>query len=179
MSSLTKLKLAVLRKMAEDKEVVGFEEMIRDELIEALKPPKEEVKPELPEEPKEEEEEEAEAGDESPKVSKVETDGLTAGHAPVGSKAERMRERLAKQPKVSILIPLEGKENTKSTFPVTLNGYRLNIQKGTYVMVPKQVAEVIMNSQKQTVAALREGFNLANPNHPKRRSGEGLSDLNV
>jgi hypothetical protein len=67
-----------------------------------------------------------------------------------------MKARLALQPKVSIMIPLEGKEKKGSTFPVTLNGYRLNIQKGVYVPVPKQVAEIVMDSQNQTVAAADE-----------------------
>ena len=39
------------------------------------------------------------------------------------------------------------------TESVILNGYRLNIQKGVYVSVPQQVAEIIMESQRQTQMA--------------------------
>lgn len=69
------------------------------------------------------------------------------------TKAMKMREFLHSQPKVTIMIPLDPGENPNTTVPVTLNGYRYTIKKNVYVEVPKQVAEVIMNSLKQTTAA--------------------------
>jgi len=69
------------------------------------------------------------------------------------SKAEAMKENLHSQPKVTIMIPLEQGEPEGTRTSVTLNGYRYTIQKQVYVEVPIQVAEVVMNSQKQTVAA--------------------------
>lgn len=72
------------------------------------------------------------------------------------SKAERMRENLHSQPKVTIMIPLEPGEGEGATLPVTLNGYKYTIKKNVYVEVPKQVAEVIMNSLRQTNAAGQE-----------------------
>lgn len=69
------------------------------------------------------------------------------------SKAEAMKANLHKQPKVTIMIPLEQGEAEGTRTSVTLNGYRYTIQKQVYVDVPLQIAEVIMNSQKQTVAA--------------------------
>jgi hypothetical protein len=41
---------------------------------------------------------------------------------------------------------------------VILNGYRLNIRKGDYVMVPQQVAQVIMESQQKTQEAISNYF---------------------
>lgn len=69
------------------------------------------------------------------------------------SKAEKMRENLHGQPKVTIMIPLAAGEVEGSTLSVTLNGYRYTIKKNVYVSVPKQVADVVMSSLKQTVAA--------------------------
>ena len=89
------------------------------------------------------------------------------------NKAEKMRLLLEKQPKVRILVPLEGKErqgvielvhNPKtnrdeqhiisgSIQPVTLNGYAYYVPKGTYVEVPQQIAEVIQDKFKQTSEA--------------------------
>ncbi len=77
---------------------------------------------------------------------------------PAGGKAEIMRRKLASQPKVPIFIPLQGNEPFGSTYPMILNGYRLNIKKGMYVHVPKQVAEVYMASQQQTVEAINNYF---------------------
>ena len=84
-----------------------------------------------------------------------ETEGIEGGRAPMGSKAAIMKAKLAKQPKVTILIPLGKGEKLGTTTPVILDGYRLNIRHGAYVPVPEQVARIIMKSQKQTIAALR------------------------
>ncbi len=142
---LSERKTATLRKEAEEKGIEGFEAMERKDLIVALegikKEAKETSKSKAPKPKKGEEAEEPSVG--------VEED-----RTPVGSKAAIMKAKLAKQPKVRILIPLEGKEKIGSTMPVTLNGYRLNIQKGVYVDVPEQVARIIMKSQQQTIAAL-------------------------
>ena len=67
-----------------------------------------------------------------------------------------MKAKLLKQPRVSIMIPLESKENFGATESVILNGYRLNIKKGVYVEVPKQVAEIVMDAQRQTRIAENE-----------------------
>jgi hypothetical protein len=81
--------------------------------------------------------------------------GSVAAHI---GKAERMRQHLEKQPKVAIMIPLLPGEAEGSTESVILNGYRLNIRKGDMVMVPRQVAEVIMESQQKTREAIENYF---------------------
>jgi len=173
---IAKKNTASLRKMAREQEIEGWEDMEREELIVVLSgtetpEPKPEVKPEpIPQL----------AVD--PKASikpKPLAEGVTEGHVPIGSKAERMREHLAKQLKVRILIPTEPKEKPGMTVPVILNSYRLNIMKGVYVDVPEQVAEIIMKSQKQTMAALNNPLNLSNSDHPKKMSGEGLGNLDA
>ena len=171
--NLNATKTADLRKMAKKQKIEGYEDLERKELLVALKPkekidgklePKKEEAPKAPEE----EPEEPELGD-----------GITEGHFPAGSKAEIMRVHLAKQPKIRILIPVEGKEKPGMTVPVTINGYRLNIAKGVYVEVPEQVADMIMKSQKQTVEALNNPLNLSNPRHPRKQSGEGVGSLDA
>ena len=87
-------------------------------------------------------------------------------------KASAMRDRLLSQEQVSILIPLETGERVgvvewrkdKEGNPyqahlagncekVQLNGYKYMIPKGIYTKVPRQIAEVISNSQQQTLEA--------------------------
>jgi hypothetical protein len=75
-----------------------------------------------------------------------------------GSKAEIMKRKLMAQQKVPIMIPLSPGESVGSTYPAILNGYRLNIKKGTYVHVPLQVARVVMRSQQQTQEAISNYF---------------------
>ena len=156
MSKLLSMKIADLRKLAEKEGIEGYESMeTRKELIEALSKTPE------PEVPAEEEVEEVVEAPEAPKeVEEVKENdpfdfpGITGGKSPVGSKAWIMKQKLAKQKRVSILIPLGAKEKAGTTTPVTLNGYRLNIMHGTYVEVPEQVAKIIMTSQNQTMTAL-------------------------
>ena len=71
-----------------------------------------------------------------------------------GSKAELMKERLLKQDKVRVYIPRQNNEGRNVKLSVNLNGYRLDLPKQTYVEVPKQVAEVIIESQRQTDDAI-------------------------
>lgn len=71
-----------------------------------------------------------------------------------GTKAAEIKKILLQQPKVRIFVPREPNEDKSIKQSVTLNGYRLDLPKQTYVEVPKQVAEVIMDSQKQTDEAI-------------------------
>ena len=171
------IRIPALRKIAEEKGLEDYEDLERDDLVEMLedydKQPEEEEEEEEPDEEEEtessededEESEEEETEEETPEEEEEEEEieetpkqvaGITDGNVPVGSKAEKMKARLALQPEITIMIPLEGREKKGSTFPVTINGYRLNIQKGVYVPVPKQVAEIVMDSQSQTIAAADE-----------------------
>lgn len=100
----------------------------------------------------------------SEQLSKLEGDMLkpldgkerTVTAAQHSSKAERMRLNLASQPTVTIMIPLEGKEQAGvAVLPVQLNGYKLDIPKGRYVDVPKQIADLVKDSQQMTEDAGR------------------------
>lgn len=152
------IKLPALRKIAEEKGLENYEDLERNELIEMLEKSdyeedsdEEETEDEAKEEGEEENEETPEEVEEEPKSPII--TGVSIARYPEGSKAAAMKSNLDKQPKISILIPLEG-DKVGSTFPVTLNGLRLNILKGMYVAVPKQVAEIVMDSQNQTREAL-------------------------
>lgn len=58
-------------------------------------------------------------------------------------KAEQMKEHLSKQPKVSILIPLEKGEKRGAKQPFCINGYKFEVPKGVMTQVPEQVAQMI------------------------------------
>lgn len=154
--NLYRIKLADLRKMAKKQKIEGCEDLERKELIAALTP-KEEPKKKPAEEKKEKESGSPEVPPEALKkvLEEESTPGIKGGRTPKGSKAEIMKAKLAKQKKVTILIPLGKDDRPGTTTPVTLNGYRLNIQHGVYVPVPEQVAKIIMTSQKQTMDALQ------------------------
>lgn len=93
----------------------------------------------------------------APKAPAAPVENSTQSHI---GKSERMRLTLEAQPKVPIMIPLSQGEAAGSTESVILNGYRLNIRKGEYVMVPEQVARVIMESQQQTQQAIDNYFRM-------------------
>ena len=100
---------------------------------------------------------EVEESEDVDEVKKVEDGVVTPGVEEVrfqsGGKAARMKAKLAKQRKVRVIVQLMDGEKRGSTMSVILNGYRLNIQKGVYVDVPEQIADIIMESQQQTVLA--------------------------
>lgn len=168
--NLSKLTAKELKEMAKEKGISVKGLRKRDDMIKAIEGGKKEKDPEAPPETPEEGDPEA-----LPSLGA----GIKKEHIPKGSKAERMLRHLAKQRKIRIVIPLEGKEKPGLTVPVTINGLRLNIVKGVYVEVPEQIADAIMKSQKQTMEALNPSLNLGNPNHPKKKSGEGLEDIDA
>lgn len=82
--------------------------------------------------------------------------GSKKSDPPAGSKAAIMKAKLLKQERVMTMVPVEQGSDPSVPHTVTLNGYRLDIPKNTYLELPKQVAEVIRTSFNQTVAALSQ-----------------------
>ena len=81
--------------------------------------------------------------------------GSLASDPQPGSKAALMKEKLLGQEKVRIFVPKTPGEDPSIKLSVNLNGYRLDLPKQTYLEVPLQVAEVIMESLKQTEEAIQ------------------------
>lgn len=167
---LNKLKVADLRKMAEEKNLPGWEDKDKKALVADLadKEPPASTNEDAQGDESGKEKAKDTSADDVPKPPDANVQGLKEEHVPAGSKAERMKATLAAQPKVTVLIPLGSGEKKGVTESVILNGYRLNIKKGVYVPVPQQVAEVIRASNDQTVEA---------ENHALRLSGEGPKAL--
>lgn len=69
------------------------------------------------------------------------------------SDAQRMKEHLEAQPKVSFLIPLLPGEPEGSYETVCLNGYLMQIKKGVLVELPEQVAEILANKYNVEMSA--------------------------
>ena len=159
--TLHQTKNADLRKMAEKAKIPNWENLERPEMIAALKalqPKKQEVKKEKPAKVEKKVKETSETKTPNKGVEeeedKIVTLGVEEQRVPKGSKAARMKAKLAKQPKLPVIIPLTPGEKRGSTFSVILNGYRLNIKKGIYVNVPEQIAHIVMDSQQQSSVAL-------------------------
>lgn len=78
---------------------------------------------------------------------------------------QRMKEHLAKQRKVSIMIPLEQgmslETAEKVPFVVSINGYRLSIRRGVFVEVPEQVADMI-KARLQSEGTIGSQFEIGN-----------------
>lgn len=61
----------------------------------------------------------------------------------VKSDAEMVKEKLAKEKKVNFLIPLEKDEKFGVYEEIYINGYRLTIQKGVLVKLPKTIVKLL------------------------------------
>ena len=75
----------------------------------------------------------------------------------LGSKAETMKKFLLLQPTVRIFIPRRQGEAKDVKLSVTLNGYRLDLPKQIYLVLPIEVAKIVMDSLDQTEAAIMRG----------------------
>lgn len=112
------------------------------------------------------EDEDNEPAPETPVVQKPTNTPETATDVMRDSKVERegkvremtVKKRLAKEPRVRMFIPLGigEKKNAMAYIPVTINGYRIEVPKGEYVNVPQSVADILAESQNQTVNAGNE-----------------------
>jgi hypothetical protein len=76
------------------------------------------------------------------------------------SRANIMRDKLAKQRKIMVFIPFEAGENPtqaeKVPFLVNINGYQFTIKRGTSVEVPEQVAQMVQERLESENRAGRE-----------------------
>ena len=88
------------------------------------------------------------------KVNNIPTIGGILTDPDKGSKAETMKAFLLTQKRIATLIPLSEGSDPKILYSVTLNGYRLDLPTNTYIEIPEQVAEVVRQSNKQTLIAL-------------------------
>lgn len=90
-------------------------------------------------------------------VRKQTVPGSVGSDPPAGSKAEKMKVFLLKQPKVRMIFPHPVGEAPSIKQTVCLNGYRLELPKDTYVDVPEAIANVLAESLKQTNVAIQKG----------------------
>lgn len=88
------------------------------------------------------EEEAAPEATPTPRVSDAEVNKAYA------TDQQKMKAHLDAQPKVKVMIPFDAGVDPamakKIPFIVNLNGYRYEIQRGTFVDVPQQIAEIVM-----------------------------------
>lgn len=68
------------------------------------------------------------------------------GGLAIEGEAKKTKEKLSKEPKVSIYIPLDPGEGPGAYRSVTINGYRFEIKKNVMVEVPRSVAALIMHA---------------------------------
>lgn len=145
--------------------------------IKEQKPKKEELKAEGPEKEEPKAEKPEEKSDEKGVFCKycnryhkktfdlppsVEGGGINHDGFDLGGKAEIMFNKLCGQPKVPLFIPLEPGEKVGAVQSPMINGLRVNILKGRYVQIPKQIAEIEMESLNQT-AAIPDNLKTVNP----------------
>jgi hypothetical protein len=85
-----------------------------------------------------------EANDGSPRFEAPAPDREFLSH--IEAKRLAMKASLEAQPQVQIMLPARSSSGDERACPVTLNGYRLVIQRGVQVSVPAQVAEILRDA---------------------------------
>lgn len=143
MSIYSEMAYAELQKAAKELELPA--NGTKEELVERLEAAN---LAETPEEPEDEATEEIEEPEE-PKASTENTVKVSDREVEKQWRGDamKMKDHLAGQKKVNIMIPLEvgvpPEVAEKIPFVCNLNGYRFSIKRGVFVEVPEQVAEMI------------------------------------
>jgi hypothetical protein len=88
----------------------------------------------------------------TPRYHEKTFDGPGIGHWPfdIGTDAERQFSHYCSEESVALFIPLAEGEKEGSLATPQVNGLKVGIYKGTYVNVPKSLAEIVMDSLNQT-----------------------------
>ena len=153
-TNLADLKYGDLQKLAKERGVdaSGTKEVLLARLQETDGTATKETEGDAPEETKEPEAKTPAANEAAtpadtgitPQQERVEQ---TKADQALRSDVQKMKDHLAKQRKVSIMIPFEAGEKPDQarniTFHVNLNGYAMDLPRGKYIDVPEQVADVI------------------------------------
>lgn len=87
-----------------------------------------------------------------------------------GSRAEIMKRELLAQSRVETLIPSREGEAKGTPYSITLNGYRLDFPKNTYIAIPRQIAEQI----RQANAQLQAAYERIESEHGLERTRDGM-----
>lgn len=81
------------------------------------------------------------------------------------------KEKLAREPKMQIFVPLEPGEKRGAYRSVTINGYRFEIKKGMQVLVPESVGKLLMDAYEIESAVLNDNeLNLAHGDAERDRA---------
>lgn len=81
------------------------------------------------------------------------------------------KDKLSRQPKVLVYVPLDPGEKKGAYRSVTINGYRFEVKKGMQVQVPQAVADLIMSAYEIESAVLNDNeYNLGQSDDERRRA---------
>ena len=81
------------------------------------------------------------------------------------------KEKLSKEPKVTMMIPLDPGEKAGAYRTVQINGYRFDVRKNTMVALPQSVAQLLMDAYRITNDVLENNpLNLSRADEEKRRA---------
>lgn len=89
----------------------------------------------------------------------------------LSEEALRVKEKLSKQPKLPIFLPLENGERKGISYrPVIINGYRFEVKKGIMVYVPQAVHDLLINAMQASAEATDVEENLSAADIEKQRA---------
>lgn len=146
MNNYDEMKYNDLKSLAKERglDASGTKEDLKLRLVEADGDAGADTKVETPAEPKAP----AETGEKSTVITPMQEKAEEKkAEKALRNDAAAMKKALDAQPKVSIMIPFEAGENPeqgkKVPFHVNLNGYAQNYDRGRYIEVPQQIADII------------------------------------
>jgi hypothetical protein len=95
----------------------------------------------------------------------------SVGGLTLSERAEMTKLKLAKEPKIMAVIPLDPGEKPGAVKTVSINGYRIEIKKNHPVELPKTVWELIMHNMKvSSSATASHPLNLNNADDERKKA---------
>ncbi len=89
----------------------------------------------------------------------------------LSEEALMVKQKLSKQPKLPIFLPLENGERKGISYrPVIINGYRFEVKKGIMVYVPQAVHDLLINAMQASAEATYVEENLSAADIEKQRA---------
>ena len=124
-------------------------------------PKKEEV---LKKDPVLDDEEPAKPVEKAPEPAKRGIETIKGGVVTLTPKARATKEKLEKEDRTTVFVPLSAGEKLGVTQSVVLNGYPMFVPKGKYVQVPVTVKNILEEKLKGQMLV---------ENHPNKIGGDG------
>jgi len=97
------------------------------------------------------------------------------GGVSLSAEAQAVKEKLAKEAKMPMFIPLDPGEKPGAYRSVSINGYRCEVKKGKMISLPMSIAKLLMESYQIEAEVLNDNSRNLNNASPEKLRALGMA----